>query len=192
MISRSGFLVAAAVIFLCSCRKQVKLEVRKGCTTPEVVECLQEYAFEEMSSGDVGRLVQGGIPKCFAERDMPRLSEQRSCLPLTVGTDRDREIPIAVFMTCSDNCSPKSLQVGAHYRDVRDVHACCKLGGHPEFGLDYKFGDAASAASNTMRPELGGQSQLGWHYKNCGVSESRTPQLYSHDFYCERLGSVTR
>lgn len=134
--------------------KPLKLEVRKGCKTPEVVHCLQQYAFENLSSSDVEQLVQEGIGKCLALSDKDKLNVQKACLPLRVGIDKKRRSPIEVNWTAGE-VRPDSLLVDAYYAAVPDLRSCCDLGGDPVInGLSGHDYSACIVAEHKSRSSL--------------------------------------
>ncbi|HEX9640147.1 MAG TPA: hypothetical protein VGB13_02405 [Candidatus Krumholzibacteria bacterium] len=80
-------------------RPRTKLEVKLGCKTPEVVACLEDYAYDRMRSRDIWRLAAEGLPKCLSE-DPEAFSVQATCLPVRVGTvyvSRVLGIPAVTF-----------------------------------------------------------------------------------------------
>jgi hypothetical protein len=105
-------------------RQAKELPVRADCRTPEVTTCLQGYAFEELESADIDKLIVEGIPRCFSG-DAAVI--QCSCLPLDVGHDKRIDKRVSVF--CTDQRSG-NLRIGVRY-PATDLNACCDAGGFP-------------------------------------------------------------
>jgi hypothetical protein len=125
--ARVASLLAIAFV---ACRSEPKrrakeLPVRANCQTPEVTTCLQGYAFEELESADINRLMTEGIPRCFS-KDSSRA--QCSCLPLDMG--HDKRVDRRVMLSCVEHGSgpPGSI---LYYSGKIDLNACCSAGGFP-------------------------------------------------------------
>jgi len=125
---------------LLSCRgKPKRLEVPPGCPEPEVVRCLQDYAYERLSSRDIKRLIGEGVPSCLS-RDQVILSRRSDCFPLDMGKD-DQGRMIALVFRCEDMCADRG-DVVPMYVDSMSPEACCDGGGYayPLFNASMAYG----------------------------------------------------
>ena len=108
-------------------RPHKKLEVEPGCKTPEVVSCLQDYAYEQMQPRDIWRLAAEGLPKCLSD-DPEALHKQTTCLPVYMGITKteDGRAPVAVSR-------PSRFPAVSFFDSVFSPAAfyCCKMGGYP-------------------------------------------------------------
>ena len=111
-----------------SCRgEKHPLKVLAQCKSPEVIGCLQEYAYEDMRDADIERLVVQGIEHCFSKDVDERDTQAFGCLPLRVGTDRD-EHPLELVFRCEDNCRTTG-HIWLRYADRPPLEECCERDG---------------------------------------------------------------
>ena len=133
----------AGVCFLSACESRPHpLEVRDECKSPEVVRCLQQYAYEELSSNDVKRLIEDGIDQCLS-KDPSILGKQAKCLPLWVGNDEEGR-KLALVFQCADVC-PDRGHVVLVYPAAVSREECCARGGLTF--LNWTFGEAYQACA---------------------------------------------
>lgn len=113
---------------LASCRgDKHPLKIYADCKSPEVIHCLQEYSYDNMSDADIERLVVEGIDHCFSKNIDERGTQALSCLPLRVGTDRNKR-PLELIFRCEDACR-KNGHIWLRYADAPPLEECCARGG---------------------------------------------------------------
>ena len=111
-----------------SCRgEQHPLKVSSQCKSPEVISCLQEYAYEGMRDADIERLVVQGIEQCFSKDRRLQQKQAGTCLPLRVGTDR-QEHPLELVFRCEDDCTTTG-HIWLKYAEATPLKECCERGG---------------------------------------------------------------
>lgn len=116
------------LVLLVSCRgERHPLQAQAQCKSPEVIGCLQEFAYNDMSNADIERLIVQGIDKCFSKDRKERHAQADTCLPLQVGTDRD-DHPVELVFRCEDNCTTTG-QIWLKYADRPRLEECCERGG---------------------------------------------------------------
>lgn len=126
---RRSILLALGVFVLPSGRAQrVKLDVRLGCQTPEVVKCIEPYAFDTLDTAALEGIVEAR-QACLSQ-DKEVLYSQSTCLPLTMGVDAAVGRPVELDYRCADVC-PSAGGVLVLYALKGGEEACCGVGGYP-------------------------------------------------------------
>ena len=69
--------VLAALAALACEREHKTLVSKEGCESPEIVRCLQDYAYEELTSEGNRRLRDERLPRCWSSGHAPRPLSQR-------------------------------------------------------------------------------------------------------------------
>jgi len=111
-----------------SCRgEKHPLKVSAQCKSPDVISCLQEYAYEGMRDADIERLVVQGIEQCFSKDRREQQEQAATCLPLRIGTDSD-DHPFDLVFRCEDNCRTTG-HIWLRYSDRPPLEECCERGG---------------------------------------------------------------
>lgn len=128
-ILRPALFVLFSLALLTACnRKRQELQVRADCKSPEVMACLQQYAFEEMDSRDIERLIVEGVDRCFSD-DSKELAKQTRCLPLIVGKDRRFDDRLGLIHNCDDLCQYKKDLIQLLYAENIGLERCCERQG---------------------------------------------------------------
>lgn len=115
------------MLLLLGCNKEPKkLMAPAECRTPEVVACLQPYAFNRLSNDDIRRIATEGVPRCLSKDKDILGRQQAKCLPIEMGKDnRGREIAVRFF--CSDVCPDQGYAYVGFAESIKKAE-CCKAG----------------------------------------------------------------
>ena len=114
-------------------REHRQLAPREGCETPEVVACLQKYAYDNLTGMDRERVTEQALRECLSE-DASVLRRQKSCLPMILGRDLTG-FEVMVWVECEffvynesrrHECIPV---VGYNSEGPLSWRACCVAGG---------------------------------------------------------------
>lgn len=99
-------------------------------SSPAACDCIAAYGSPSMDEAALKKLQDEGLPACFPSADKEKLAEAASCLPQIVGQHAVNGKDIHVYYFCSDVC-PDYGGVGVAFAGIKDVDACCAIGGIP-------------------------------------------------------------
>jgi hypothetical protein len=147
--ARGAILALMLVIVSGGCGRRRELVVSEACQDPKVVDCLREYAREDLYAEDV-RALNGALMTCFSKDAVVR-EKQATCLPLQLGKDRGTGLEIVAVYTCSDLCPYRGYPVLVFDGRIKKEE-CCEIGGLPM--IDPAWGGYKGCSPATGYEEL--------------------------------------
>jgi hypothetical protein len=106
-------------------RRYKELKVHEKCETPEVLTCLQDYAFEELTQDDVERIIMQAVQACLSD-DSSILARQATCLGVSMGTDV--RVGLALYVSAGLRRYKHFVIVGYGRSSLQE---CCARGAIP-------------------------------------------------------------